>query len=175
MKHLYLSWFLLVAVAVTLGLGGCSRGPKTYPVTGTVKMDNQPVADARVVFTDASLGHSAVGRTDAAGSFALSYLNKEGAPEGNYKVSISKMAASEELKGLFVEQVPARYNKATQLTAQVQKDGANVFSFDHLTSETDELDEKEAARPVEQTESSADDKEERDPALDKLDRSRDDR
>jgi hypothetical protein len=153
---------------------GCSRGPRTYSVSGTVKMDGTPLADARVTFSDASQGRSAVGTTDASGSFVLAYVNKVGAPEGNYRVAISKQGKSPENDAALIELVPARYNRATELTAEVTKKGPNVFAFDHLTSERDAKDEQRpnappAAAPKQNP--SSKDADATDPLLKQLDRS----
>ena len=83
---------------------GCSDGaeapklPPLVPVSGTVLMDGNPLADATVTFlpeaaTDAFRGP--MGRTDAAGKFELSSdvgggKQAKGAAVGKYKVVVSK-------------------------------------------------------------------------------------
>ncbi len=165
----------LVLFLMLAAFAGCSRGPRTYPVTGTVKMDGAPLADAMVLFTDPSVRQSAVGRTDASGTFALSFLDKIGAPVGNYKVSISKQGKSTEIDGLFIEQVPARYNRATELTAQVTKEGPNSFSFDHLTSERDAKDAPQTGAPDPAAAKAKTEEANDDALLKQLDPARDDR
>jgi hypothetical protein len=145
-------WLCLLAL---VGLvAGCSRGPKTIPVTGTVKLDGKPVTGATVRFSDPSVKQTPVGTTDAQGKFTLAYMNKPGAPAGNYKVSISKPAEGAE--GGATEIFPARYNAKTKLTAVVETGGQNDFPFD-LTSEKDELDTQTPA-PAPQVDSSDDER-----------------
>ncbi len=135
----------LNACALILGLvllGGCSRGPSTNSVTGTVTMDNAPLSGASVIFTSPTIAQAALGTTDAQGKFAVAYMNKLGAPAANYTVSISKQVTSVD-EGTTREVVPARYNLKTTLTANVVKGEKNDFTF-KLTSEKGEMDQPTA-------------------------------
>lgn len=90
-------WILILIV----GCGGApdklaSKRPKTFPSSGSVKFNGQPVAGATVVFapdpggTPTSVAASAL--TDSSGNFALqAYPPLLGAVPGKYKVAISKM------------------------------------------------------------------------------------
>ncbi|GAB6187345.1 hypothetical protein JCM17478_28470 [Thermopirellula anaerolimosa] len=86
--------------AIVLG-GACNRGsdkPKTYPVTGTVTMNGQPVPGATVTFTpkepaapgqEGPLAASAV--TDNEGKYQIGTFAKgDGALPGEYLVSVTK-------------------------------------------------------------------------------------
>ncbi len=71
------------------------KRPKTFPSSGSVKFNGQPVAGATVVFapdpgaTPSSVAASAM--TDASGNFSLqAYPPLKGAVPGKYKVTISK-------------------------------------------------------------------------------------
>jgi len=72
---------------------GCGGGMK--PVEGIVKLDGQPLQGATVVFVpDGSKGDILNGFTDASGKFSLLTKGKTGAPAGNYKVVVTKVATS---------------------------------------------------------------------------------
>jgi len=78
--------------AASCGDGG--KYPKTYPVKGKVLVDGQPVKDCKVTFHRTSgnqLSQPATpsGLTDEKGEFQLtSYVANDGAPEGEYVVTI---------------------------------------------------------------------------------------
>jgi hypothetical protein len=101
-------------------------------VTGTVKLDGKPLADAAVQFDFTQFPRPAIGRTDAEGKFSLAYLNRAGAPIGSCKVNIRKQAPSG-ASGLK-ELVPEKYNSKSQLLYEITKKGPNDFNFD-LNSE----------------------------------------
>jgi len=82
-------------VLLVLFLAGCGDSRKTvYPVQGRVlDADGKPAAGAKVIFhplddKDPGAGHP-VAIVDDTGSFALTTYNKgDGAPAGNYAVTI---------------------------------------------------------------------------------------
>ena len=74
---------------------GCSKtDPSLVPVTGTVTMNDQPLANATVTFIPkgGTPGFGGVGKTDAAGKYTLkgSRDDAPGIPPGEYRVVISK-------------------------------------------------------------------------------------
>ena len=80
---------------------GCQPGgPKerTYPVTGVVTLNNEPVADAAVTFHPAGSGKLAVGKTDASGKFTLTTTEtgQSGAVPGRYRVTVAKYVSPEQ-------------------------------------------------------------------------------
>lgn len=125
-----------------------SKRPKTFPVSGTVKLNGQPVAGATVIFapdpagTPNSIAASAV--TDASGNYSLrAYPPVKGAVPGKYKVAISKMELPPSaatgpnahdapppppLKSL----IPENYAdpKKSGLTADIPEGGRNDLHFD---------------------------------------------
>lgn len=162
MKKWPLRW---TAVAVLLALVvGCGRGstdgPKTVPVTGTVKFKGQAVQGAMVVLSPKGTGlRAATGTTDSAGRFELTTLRPgDGAMPGSYAVEISKIegaaaadaqqeddpiAASQKAakEGKFETQgkpevvkdlLPEKYKKAATsgLTAEVKQQGGNDLQFE---------------------------------------------
>ncbi len=140
---------MLAVCCLVLSLGlcaGCNSGTvETGSVAGSVTMDGAPVAGARVVFTPEQ-GRRSVGATDREGKYELAFTeDQKGAVLGTHSVSIEwtgedadedEMAEAVDAEpggGLKEVEIPAKYNTATTLTAQVDA-GSNVRDFD-LTSE----------------------------------------
>lgn len=123
-------WFSLVVLLVLSVAMGCSeRGPRTYPVRGTVTYDGQPIADGDILFVpeDASLGPE--GGKILAGNFQL--VSKA----GKCKVQISVLDIGPDTEWVMgspiaANYIPRIYNEETTLTAEVVAGGANEFSFD---------------------------------------------
>lgn len=82
----------LILIAMISVVGGCSRGgPKLYSATGQVTFNDEPLANAAVVFAPddpQSSARLATGRTDATGTFKLETNLRPGATEGNYAVAV---------------------------------------------------------------------------------------
>ena len=145
-------------MAVALALAGCGGGPKrpkTYPATGTVTLDGQPLADATVSFVPA-VGPPSDGKTDASGKFVIMTSGQPGAPVGANKVTVSKFTGSatmpmaggtpDDMKKMYEKmydkskkttgdkgELPAKYGRpdTSGLSADVTADGAkNVFTFE---------------------------------------------
>ncbi len=76
----------------TLVLSGCSSTNKPIDVEGVVLLDNEPVADATVLFIpDGGSGQPAHGLTDENGKFQLTtFKENDGAFPGSYKVTVTK-------------------------------------------------------------------------------------
>jgi hypothetical protein len=132
---------LLVAVvsAVTSACGPAAD-PGYRPVSGTISLDGEPLAEAIVSFLPDGEGSSGTGRTDDSGRYTLFYASQRpGAKVGLNRVMISKessvsradseFAAPDEEEG---ELLPSRYNIKTELTATVEE-GDNVFDFQLTT------------------------------------------
>ena len=133
---------LAVAFCGMIVLCGCrekSRYPLA-PVSGTVKLDGQPLADAFVNFQPKG-GLGSTGITDAEGKYTLSTIQGEvGAVVGTHIVSIYSVHSQEAPKtdtdepGAPVERVPGRYNYETTLTLVVPKEGTREANWDLSTS-----------------------------------------
>lgn len=85
--------FLCVLPLISCVLASCNSesAPNldTFPVTGKVTLDGEPVAGISVTFfpADGTPGNGASGTTDAQGQFSLKTPDqKEGAPTGKYRV-----------------------------------------------------------------------------------------
>ncbi len=127
-------WCPVFPLAWALGCGlliGCSAKPSgmpaVAPVTGTVTLNGEPLAGASVIFQSES-GHSSMGTTDSTGSYQLTAPgNQKGAVIGLNKVKInSKLDAPPGPN--WKDPIPARYNSASELSAQVNA-GQNSFNF----------------------------------------------
>jgi hypothetical protein len=139
-----------LAPIVVLGLlllAGCGGSDEDLaPVEGTVTLDGQPLAGAKVEFDldpgavryGKMAGSSAYGKTDASGRFKLkSTHERSGAPVGKNIVRISTRDMTVDSSGkevLVPERLPPRYNTTSVLSEEVQP-GSNKFQFD-LTLES---------------------------------------
>lgn len=145
--------FALLIFTIALsgcGGGGAQRGegkPQAVPAGGVVLYNQQPVADATVIFhPQAEGGQGATARTDASGKFQLmTYQPGDGAVPGEYLVTVSKVevpgaglaeapveddpaaATAEE-----IWHIPQRYGDAgsSDLKATVAPQGENQFTFE---------------------------------------------
>lgn len=86
----------LVCVLLTVSFAaGCSSEPAkpaTFPVSGTVTRNGQPVVGATLIFVPSATGaEAAIGMTDAEGRYQLTtFTSGDGARAGEYRVKISQ-------------------------------------------------------------------------------------
>ena len=121
-------WALL-ALFMTVFITGCGQD-RLYEVTGKVTVNGKTVPGMEVRFEpkDPSIGTTAIGYTQADGTYKLHYPgDKTGAPPGEYTVSIS--GGDGEVDGPPVR-VAAKFNSETTLTATVKSGQENIFNFD---------------------------------------------
>ncbi|NLS92018.1 MAG: carboxypeptidase regulatory-like domain-containing protein [Planctomycetaceae bacterium] len=86
---------LVLAVVATALACGCTPAgpdrPATFAVTGKVTLDGNPLEGATVGFVPSAGGTSAIGTTDASGTYQLStFGSNDGAVPGEYKVKVTK-------------------------------------------------------------------------------------
>ncbi|QDT14592.1 transthyretin-like family protein [Alienimonas californiensis] len=130
----------LFALALTIGCGGPSpdyRSVGLADVSGVVTLDGAPLENAVVRFYEAGRRvRYSYGQTDADGRYSLQLnTRQDGVLPGEKEVVISTAATGFEVKnGGGPERVPARYNRDTELTRTVERDGSHSFDFD-LTSD----------------------------------------
>ncbi|QDT53159.1 hypothetical protein Pan44_11740 [Caulifigura coniformis] len=117
----------MVVMIAAVCLVGCGRPEvELASVTGTVTLDGKPLSNAFVQFVPSRGGRAAGGATDETGRYELDYSAEDkGALVGTAKVLISTGDPEAGRK----ETVPPRYNRKTDLTAEVGQ-GANVLNFD---------------------------------------------
>ena len=127
--HRCLAWLLLLPMLLV----GCGKGgPKVVPVSGRVTLDQQPLANADIMFYHDSSDVESSGRTDEQGNYSLSVMQdkRRGAAVGTHRVRISQI----ERGAKIVDRVPRQYNKASKLTFTVPDGGTKDANFD-LTSQ----------------------------------------
>lgn len=125
----------VIVLSLMLGaVSGCSRGPELGEVTGTVRVNGQPLAYALVVFQPISPpGTYGSAYTDQQGQYRLLFSrDKDGAPVGTHRVTI-RAAKGEELpedaKGGPKIVLPPKYNDESELERKVEP-GSNVHDFE---------------------------------------------
>ena len=101
--------------------------PPTEPVTGTVTLDGEPVAGARVQFvpdkSKGTEGAMASGVTDAQGEYELQTATVEGAIVGFHKISVEARAQPKDQYDTLPQLLtPERYadHNTSGLTAEVK-------------------------------------------------------
>jgi hypothetical protein len=113
------------------------------PVSGRVAYRGKPLGNVAVVFQSIDGKVSAIGTTDASGTFRLTtYSPDDGAPPGSYKVTVACGGAAREIEpGVLAptpdetaanSPIPPRYADPTRtdLTADVKETGTNRFTFE---------------------------------------------
>lgn len=99
-------------------------------VTGTVKADGKPLANATVTFYPQPTGRPSSGKTDENGQYKLIYsADENGAIVGEHQVRISTADDGGDYGKSKPETLPSKYNIATELKKEV-KPGKNVIDFD---------------------------------------------
>ncbi len=133
--------FVCASLATALLTSGCFRGPRLSPVTGTVTLDGEPLADAQVEFQPTGGAPPSYGTTDALGQYKLRYTKEKlGAVVGTHIVRIMTQTTAvdpetgEEYQ--IPQRVPEKYNYRSELVRQVTPE-PNVINFD-LESEPEE-------------------------------------
>jgi hypothetical protein len=132
--------FTAMAIALCAGCSG-TQGPATFPVSGTVTLNGQPLEGANVTFhpldeRQNTMASQAV--TDAAGRFQLStHIGggrfKNGIAAGKYAVAINKLdtAAIKTTMSPPKNVLPGQYNDpaTSGFTADVVAGQENEFPF----------------------------------------------
>lgn len=136
----------MASVVLALLLAGC--GGDSYqiaPVSGRITLDSKPLANAAVIFVPAAGAEvknrspSSIGTTDADGRYSLVLDNESemtGAVLGKHKVKITigAQADSNDTKRTFHRQLPAKYNRKTELECEVPAGGRTDANFDLKSS-----------------------------------------
>jgi hypothetical protein len=122
----------VLSLAVLLLLAGCGpSGPKTYPVSGTVTFDGQPLPTGFITFTptEGDIGPDSGKVVEGKFEFRAQAGKKlveinANRPQPGAKVEPSMGAVP------FEQYIPEAYNINTTLTAEVTSGGENRFTFD---------------------------------------------
>ena len=129
--------FLAVGFLLAAGCGG----NKVVPVSGTVTLDDRPLAHATVTFQptadEKEPGPGSAGKTDENGRFTLQLMTKDtrGALVGTHRVSITAYEGGGEVPSSGSNMVfrkalvPPEYNVKSTLTFEVPAGGTTSADF----------------------------------------------
>ena len=118
-----------------LTFAACQGGrvePKRYPVSGTVKLDGQPLSDDGLIYFKTI----ATGAIDACNIKAGKYTGNVEAGDRRVEIVVFRVKTVDidGMKGETQENlIPAKYNSESTLTAKVTTSGPNQFDFEVLT------------------------------------------
>lgn len=125
--------FVVVGFMFLVGCG--PDGPELGHVTGTIKLDGEPIENAYVTFLPTfPNGIELVGKTDANGQYEIKYSAKrDGVLLGKHQILVSTLDDIKNPNGSntkIPERIPAIYvNEESPLYFEVKK-GENDASFD---------------------------------------------
>lgn len=122
---------VITGLVLTVFVAGCGKPaadlPDLAPVTGTVTMNGEPLANASVEFISAN-GQVASGTTDAGGKYELVYVGgNKGAELGENTVRITTVLDAPAPPG-YKDPIPAKYNESSELKVKVEP-GTNTHDF----------------------------------------------
>jgi hypothetical protein len=109
-------------------LAGCSVGPGSAPVSGTIKLDGKPLADGEISFITVGYPPETLPVKDG------SYQGK--VKVGEHKVEVAawrdapQMMGGKEIGRTKENYIAPRFNQQSQLKADVKASGSNTFSFE---------------------------------------------
>jgi hypothetical protein len=115
-------------VLTTALAGGCQRASDTVDVTGTVTWNGALIPSGTIILEPAEQHQAPIGGTIRDGKFLLH------AKPGKMRVQIDAVRATQQRDpqtGTLLGEmyIPSRYNRETELTADVTRDGKNSFEF----------------------------------------------
>lgn len=126
--------WVAAAVVTAAGCGRSSSGLDIHPVAGLVTIDGQPIEEGLITFNGVSGDARGFAGRIERGSYRVETF------AGPMKVSIT---AQREIPGKFIQAapdqpnepvreqyIPARYNEATELQADVPRGGIRELNFD---------------------------------------------
>lgn len=138
----------IAVLSLFLSLCACSekspKGPETLStvvVSGVVTLKGKPLADASISMHHSEGKVAPRGVSDASGAFVIStYGDKDGAPVGQYKVTVSQSVAKEISPGVLAPiptegiktAVPLKYERVdtTDITVEVKADQTNSLEIE---------------------------------------------
>ena len=115
-------------VAAMLASAGCSGGLNVVPVTGTVKLNGQPLDKIQVEFWPIDKGPRSIGVTDAEGRFTLTTDGTQmGAVVGRHKVVLKDV-------GILGDQFLGRAGEDVDMAKGKKPRISNVYSDPSTTT-----------------------------------------
>jgi hypothetical protein len=131
------SWAFVSGFCLLMLLG-CSPAGKRQALEGTVTLDGKPLAEGSILFVP----HTGTKGPTSGGDIAqgrFSIAPGGGTFSGTFRVEITAIRSTgkkmmDPRAGKLTEEtvqfIPARYNRQSELTAEVKSDGPNRFTFD---------------------------------------------
>jgi hypothetical protein len=116
-----MKWQAALFFGLILGLSGC--GPTTHTVSGTVKLDGEPIAEGRITFVPEESGPGGGGPITG-GHYSVAV------PAGKAKVQVAAskmMKLPKGEKGMYGkteemrDYIPSKYNANTELKAEITR------------------------------------------------------
>lgn len=125
-----------ISMVFAVSVIGCERGPQRYALRGSVIVGGQRLAEGAITFrpVEGTRGPSAGGDIKA----GLFSIPASGGPlAGRFRVEITASRPSDafvpgmdgEMVPAYEQWLPARYNTASELRADVGESGENRFDF----------------------------------------------
>jgi hypothetical protein len=110
-------------------VAGCSRSTDEVEVTGSIKWNGKPLSNGMIVLQPQSPNQAPSGGKIADGVFHL--RTKPGKMHVEIEAVRETGQKDSETGTMLGEMyIPARYNRKTELEANVTRDGKNHFEFD---------------------------------------------
>ena len=125
-----------ICAVCLLAWSGCGRSDGRQAVDGTVTLDGAPLAQGSIAFRPLpGTSSPTAGGAIADGNFSLS--SDQGPREGKFRVEITaprnagkKMDSKiHAMIDVYEETIHERYNRNSELTAEVTRGGPNRFNF----------------------------------------------
>jgi anti-anti-sigma regulatory factor len=144
---------------------------KTVPVSGTLRLDGEPLSRISVIFEPIGSeenpypGPSSYGTTNASGRFSLQTIttNQTGAVVGNHRVRLVSIIDPDDPRFYSFENtnlLPPQYNIETTLTYLVPPEGTQQVLFDVQLEEKAEDEEDEDEEDADEEDEDEEDKDE---------------
>ena len=122
-------------LTLLLPISGCGSGEAYHPISGSVLLNEQPLAKGVITLFPSGSG-TTVGGEIVDGKFSLP--RDRGPTPGKYRVEIVAFKASGKKEfdvdrnaqvDVEVQYLPAKYNTKSELTCQVEQNAKNDFEF----------------------------------------------
>ena len=138
LRSVILGAFLVTAMVPIAGCTGSDNPQGRMAIEGEVTLDGTPLDQGSIRFEpqDSSIGTSSAAMLSQ-GSYKIPVA--QGLAPGAYRVFVTAAAASDEGRSADdimnnpqptgKEMIPAKYNRKSELTAEVKADGPNRFDF----------------------------------------------
>ena len=129
MKSNHFCFLIVASVGLFIGCG--PSGPETYTASGEVTFDGEPVTEGEIIFRAADGASGSWEARIENGSYKLETTPGAKRVEitARRKVEGTATADSGEPALSFQAYIPDKYNKKSELTANVTADGTNEFDF----------------------------------------------